>query len=72
MSTPMRSERIASSLTSAMFTERTMFSSSFGHLGDLGGRHRDDFVAYPLVELHRPLGARRGYPPTTLGVFRNV
>ena len=29
MSTPMRSARIASSLTSAMLTERKMFSSSF-------------------------------------------
>jgi hypothetical protein len=29
MSMPMRSARIESSLTSAMFTERKMFSSSF-------------------------------------------
>ena len=59
-SMPMRSQRIASSLTSAMFTERKMFSSSLVSSAASGVETWHDVVADLLVELDRArAGTRR-------------
>ena len=56
-STPIRSHSCASSLTSAMFTERKMFSSSFTSSAASGEETRDDRVERAPVEGDGALGA---------------
>ncbi len=72
-SMPMRSQSIASSLTSAMLTERKMFSSSFASSAASGVETSTIVVADVAVERDR---ARRGTPavrpPTIFGVVRSV
>ena len=58
-SIPIRSQSTASSLTSAMLTERKMFSSSFVISAASGVETVDDLVADLGVEV---AGARRGRP----------
>ena len=55
-STSSRSQSIASSFTSAMLTERKMFSSSFVSSAASGVADLDDLVADQLVELDRARG----------------
>ena len=66
MSIPIRSQSIASSLTSAMFTERKTFSSSFDSSAASGVGDRHDLVAHLLVQGDRPLEAGRGQPADDL------
>ena len=56
-SIPIRSQSCASSLTSAMLTERKMFSSSFVSSAASGRRHSWIVSIAPRVELGRALGA---------------
>ena len=59
MSIPIRSQRIASSFTSAMFTERKTFSSSFVSSAASGVETSHDLVADLAVELDRALAGTR-------------
>ena len=58
MSMPMRSASIAISLTSAMLTERKMFSSSLESSATSGVETRHDVVADGRVDGDGGLGAR--------------
>ncbi len=72
-SIPIRSQSWASSLTSAMLTERKMFSSSFVSSAASGEETVDDLVADQAVELDGAPAALVGVsPPTTFGVVRIV
>ena len=57
-SIPIRSQSTASSLTSAMLTERKMFSSSFVISAASGVETIDDLVADLGVQLARPARCR--------------
>ena len=73
MSMPMRSVSIASSLTSAMLTERKMFSSSLVSSAASGVETRTIVVAD--LARRAPRRARctpSVRPPTTFGVLRSV
>ena len=59
MSIPIRSARMASSLTSAMLTERKMFSSSLAISAASGVETRIDVVADRLVQGDGAVGALR-------------
>ncbi len=72
MSRPIRSARIASSLTSAMLTERKMFSSSLAISAASGVETPDHLVADALVQRGGALGALSVSPPTIFGVLRIV
>ena len=73
MSIPMRSARIASSLTSAMLTERKMFSSSLESSATSGAETGTTVVADAAVDLDGALAVHGGVrPPTTLGVLAIV
>ena len=72
MSMPIRSARMASSLTSAMLTERNMFSSIFDELGRLRRRDGEHVVADRRVEATRASVQSAVMPPTTFGVVRIV
>ena len=71
MSMPIRSARMASSLTSAMFTARNVFSMILA-ISALSGDETDvDRVADARVERRARAACRLGVmPPTTLGVLR--
>jgi len=73
-SIPMRSASIASSLTSAMFTERKMFSSSLVSSAAAGRAHPDDRVADARVQRLRTVTARLRQPADHLrrGTRREV
>ena len=62
MSIPIRSERIASSLTSAMLTERKMFSSSLVISAASGVDTRTISSQIAPVQLGGAIGARRRHP----------
>ena len=62
MSIPIRSARIAISLTSAMLTERKMFSSSFVSSAASGLDTRTICVAHPAVQRRGAVGALAGHP----------
>ena len=66
-SMPIRSQRIASSLTSAMFTERKMFSSSLVSSADSGVETATTSSQTSLVELDGPAQALVGQPADDLG-----
>ena len=71
MSMPIRSHRIASSLTSAMLTERKMFSSSLvisAASGVVTGTIWSHTRPYSSVARSRHAGVM---PPTTFGVLRS-
>ncbi len=73
MSMPIRSVSIASSLTSAMFTERKMFSSSFVSSAASGVETRTISSQTSRVErLRRARRTPRVRPPITFGVLRSV
>ena len=59
MSMPIRSLSIASSLTSAMLTERKMFSSSLVISAASGVETRTTLIAHAAVELVGAIEARR-------------
>jgi len=72
MSIPIRSQSIASSLTSAMLTERKMFSSSLQSSAASGVETRtmlSQTSPYSVAahSRHAPVS-----PPTTFGVVRSV
>ena len=72
MSMPIRSARIASSLTSAMLTERKMFSSSLAISAASGVETRITWshtVSYRATARSVHSGV---IPPTILGVLRSV
>ncbi len=72
MSTPMRSARMASSLTSAMLTERKMFSSSLAISAVSGVETRTTLshtVSYKAMARSVQASVM---PPTIFGVFRSV
>ncbi len=71
-SMPMRSQRIASSLTSAMFTDRKMFSSSLVSSADSGvetSTTSSQTFSYSSTARRRHSSVS---PPTILGVLRSV
>ena len=72
-SIPIRSHSIASSLTSAMFTERKTFSSSLDSSAASGPETGTISSHTSRVERHRALaGTPAVRPPTTFGVLRIV
>ena len=69
-SMPIRSQSCASSLTSAMLTERKMFSSSFVSSAASGDETRWTRVDRAAVERRRaPRSQASSMPPTTFGTF---
>ncbi len=71
-SIPMRSVSIASSLTSAMFTERKMFSSSFVSSAASGLDTRTTWSHTSPYSASARSAQASVSPPTTFGVLRSV
>ena len=69
MSMPIRSASRASSLTSAMLTERKMFSSSFAISAISSVETRDDLLADEAVDGLGLVAARGVRPPMIFGVL---